>query len=214
MKKSTVLQRYGLRPLALMEKWGWLGADVYFAHGIWFDDRELRTLQETRTGVAHCPSSNMRLGSGIARIKEMRELGIRVGLGVDGSASNDSSDMLGEARNALLLQRVRYGSDALSARDVLSLATHGGADLLGIRRIPGPHRAREGRRPGPVRPVGLPVCRSPVGPGGGCRVLRLRSPGRVHDRERPHHRACRQAGRRRRAGRSGSGEPDRAAAAE
>jgi cytosine/adenosine deaminase-related metal-dependent hydrolase len=131
-EEEYCLQMYGARPLGAMERWGWLGPDVYFAHGIWFDDRELAVLQETRTGVAHCPSSNMRLGSGIARIKEMRELGIRVGLAVDGSASNDSSDMLGEVRNAMLLQRVRYGSDALSARAALALGTRGGADLLGF----------------------------------------------------------------------------------
>ena len=134
-EEEFCLEKYGERPLALMEKWGWLGPDVYFAHGIWFDDGELELLAETDTGVAHCPSSNMRLGSGIARIREMRELGIRIGLGVDGSASNDSSDMLGEARNAMLLQRVKYGSDALGARKVLELATRGGASLLGMDYI-------------------------------------------------------------------------------
>jgi len=134
-EEQYCIEQYGMRPLALMEKLDWLGGDVYFAHGIWFDDDELRILAETDTGISHCPTSNMRLGSGIARIKEMLELGIRVSLGVDGSASNDTSDMLGEARNALLLQRVRYGADAISARQVLKLATIGGANMLGYNKI-------------------------------------------------------------------------------
>jgi cytosine/adenosine deaminase-related metal-dependent hydrolase len=129
------LEHYGKRPLALMEAWDWLGDDVFYAHGIWFDDDELKILRETGTGVAHCPTSNMRLGSGIARIREMLDAGIRVGLGVDGSASNDSSDMLGEVRNALLLQRVRYGASALTARDALRVGSEGGAELLGFNRV-------------------------------------------------------------------------------
>ncbi|RKZ28582.1 8-oxoguanine deaminase [bacterium] len=129
------LEKYGKRPLMLMADWSWLGEDVYFAHGIWFSDEELELLQDSRTGICHCPTSNMRLGSGIARVRKMLDMGIRVGLGVDGSASNDTSDMLGEARQALLLQRVQYGSDALSARDVLRMATIGGAELLGFPKI-------------------------------------------------------------------------------
>ncbi len=128
-------QRYGKRPLALMEELGWLGEDVFFAHGIFFNDDELEVLRDTNTGVAHCPTSNMRLGSGIARVKEMLEMGIRVGLAVDGSASNDSSDMLGEVRNAMLLQRVRYGADAMTARQALRIATRGGASLLKFEKI-------------------------------------------------------------------------------
>ncbi|MFP4459877.1 MAG: 8-oxoguanine deaminase [Candidatus Zixiibacteriota bacterium] len=123
------------RPLALMHDWGWTGEDVFFAHGIFFNDMELDILAKTGTGIAHCPSSNMRLGSGIARIMEMKERSIRVGIAVDGSASNDTSDMIGEVRQALLLQRVKYGSSALSARDVLQMATAGGADLLGFKKI-------------------------------------------------------------------------------
>ena len=125
----------GRRPLSLMEEWGFLGADVSFAHGIHFDDGELDVLAKTGTAIAHCPSSNMRLGSGIARVKEMLERGINVALAVDGSASNDSSDFLGEMRTALYLQRVRYGADALTARDVFRMATENGARLLNFNRI-------------------------------------------------------------------------------
>ncbi len=126
---------YGRRPLRLMEDCGFVGSDVWYAHGIYFDDAELRLLARTKTGVAHCPSSNMRLGSGIARVREMLDLGVPVGLGVDGSASNDSSDMLGEARQALLLQRVRYGSAGLTAREALGIATEGGARMLGFEKL-------------------------------------------------------------------------------
>ncbi len=129
------LEKYGKRPLKLMADWDWLGEDVFFAHGIFFNDSELEFLRETGTGICHCPTSNMRLGSGIARIKEMRDLGIRLGLGVDGSASNDSSDMLGEARNAMLLQRVKYGPGAMSAGEIFRIATTGGANLLGFSKI-------------------------------------------------------------------------------
>lgn len=122
---------YGRRPLRLMEDCDFVGPDVWYAHGIFFDDAELDLLARTKTGVAHCPSSNMRLGSGIARVREMVDRGVPVGLGVDGSASNDSSDMLGEARQALLLQRVRYGSAGLKAREAWRIATEGGARMLG-----------------------------------------------------------------------------------
>jgi cytosine/adenosine deaminase-related metal-dependent hydrolase len=127
--------RYGRRPLRLMEDCGFVGKDVWYAHGIYFNDEELKLLARTGTGVAHCPASNMRLGSGIARVREMLDLGVPVGLGVDGSASNDSSDMLGEARQAMLLQRVRYGSGGLAAREALSVATEGGARILGYDRL-------------------------------------------------------------------------------
>jgi cytosine/adenosine deaminase-related metal-dependent hydrolase len=129
------VQMYGRRPLKLMEDCGFTGADVWYAHGIHFNDEELALLARTGTGVAHCPSSNMRLGSGIARIREMLDLGIPIGLGVDGSASNDSSDMLGEARQALLLQRVRSGAQGMKASEALSIATEGGAKLLGYEKL-------------------------------------------------------------------------------
>jgi 8-oxoguanine deaminase len=125
-------KHYGKRPLALMQECDFLGKDVFYAHGIHFNDQELEILAETQTGVAHCPSSNMRLGSGIARIKEMLKLKIPVGLAVDGSASNDSSDFVAEMRQALLLQRIRYGPDALTAREVLTMASRQGAELLGF----------------------------------------------------------------------------------
>ncbi|MGN1163903.1 MAG: amidohydrolase family protein, partial [Candidatus Ornithospirochaeta sp.] len=130
-EENQCLEMYGMRPMELMEKCGLIGDDVFYAHGIHFSDAELEILRETKTTVAHCPSSNMRLGSGICRVHEMLEKGINVSLGVDGSASNDSSDMLGEMRAALMLQRVKYGSDSLSARDVFQIATVNGAKALG-----------------------------------------------------------------------------------
>ena len=129
------LQMYGRRPLKLMEDTGFIGEDVFYAHGIHFNDDELERLRETGTHIAHCPSSNMRLGSGICRVTEMLPAGINVGLAVDGSASNDTSDMLGEMRQALLLQRVRYGSDAVTAMDVYRMATINGAKLLGFEKV-------------------------------------------------------------------------------
>ncbi|MGA2548028.1 MAG: 8-oxoguanine deaminase [Rectinemataceae bacterium] len=134
-EEEFCVSMYGRRPLKLMEDCGFVGKDVWYAHGIFFDDDELKVLARTGTGVAHCPSSNMRLGSGIARVREMLDLGVPVGLGVDGSASNDSSDMLGEARQAMLLQRIRYGSGGMSAREALSVATEGGAKILGYEKL-------------------------------------------------------------------------------
>ncbi len=128
------LETYGKRPLAVMEDWGFIGPDVFYAHGIHFTDDELVRLAETATGVSHCPSSNMRLGSGIARVKEMHDRGIPVSLGVDGSASNDASDYLGEMRNALLLQRIRYGAAGATARMLFEIATINGARTLGFPR--------------------------------------------------------------------------------
>ena len=129
------LQIYGCRPLKLMEECGFIGPDVSYVHGIHFNELELKQLADTGTHIAHCPTSNMRLGSGICRVKEMLSLGINVGLAVDGSASNDSSDMLGEVRNALLLQRVHYGAAAMSALDVVKMGTENGARLLGFEKV-------------------------------------------------------------------------------
>jgi len=129
------LKNYGKRPLELLNECEFLGEDVSYAHGIFFTDEELSLLQRSGTHIAHCPTSNMRLGSGICRVKEMRELGINVGLAVDGAASNDSSDMLGEVRNCLLLQRVRYGASALTAAEALGMATKNGAKLLNFTKV-------------------------------------------------------------------------------
>ena len=125
------LERYGARPLALMERHGWVGEDVWFAHGIHFEDAELDLLASTGTGIAHCPTSNMRLSSGVARVPEMLERGVRVGLAVDGSASNDTSDMLGELRNCLLVHLLTGGPEAITAEGIVRLATRGGAAILG-----------------------------------------------------------------------------------
>jgi cytosine/adenosine deaminase-related metal-dependent hydrolase len=129
------IEMYGKRPLELMQECGFIGNDVFYAHGIHFNDDELKILKETNSHIAHCPSSNMRLGSGICRVKEMLELGINVGIGVDGSASNDSSDMLGEVRNALLLQRVENGAAALTASQAFQMATENGAKMLNFGKI-------------------------------------------------------------------------------
>jgi 8-oxoguanine deaminase len=127
--------KYGVRPVELMERCEFIGPDVFYAHGIFFNDEELRGLRSRGAQVAHCPSSNMRLGSGVCRVRDMLDLGIPVSLAVDGSASNDSSDFLGEMRHALLLQRVVRGSGALGAREVLRMATETGAAVLGFEGI-------------------------------------------------------------------------------
>jgi cytosine/adenosine deaminase-related metal-dependent hydrolase len=125
------LEEYGKRPVELAESLGWTGPDVWYAHAIFMSREEFVRLGAERTGVAHCPTSNMRLGSGIAPVLAQRDAGMRVGLGVDGSASNDGSHMLDEARHAMLLQRVAHGATAMSAREALRLATRGGASVLG-----------------------------------------------------------------------------------
>ena len=125
------LERTGKRPLAYAEALGWLGEDVWFAHGVHFDEAEIRLLGETRTGIAHCPVSNMRLASGIAPVPALLEAGARVGLAVDGSASNDSGNLLREAQAALLVHRLRGGASAMTAPRALRLATRGGAEVLG-----------------------------------------------------------------------------------
>jgi 8-oxoguanine deaminase len=126
------LERFGRRPLDLMEDLGWTGDDVWYAHGIHLDDAEVNLVAATATAVAHCPSSNMRLGAGICRVEDLVRAGARVGLGVDGSASNEDANIAVEAHMALLLARVRNASPtALDARAALGLATRGGADCLG-----------------------------------------------------------------------------------
>jgi 8-oxoguanine deaminase len=129
------VKKYGRRPLKLMEDCDFIGDDVSYAHGIFFNDDELNVLADAGVHIAHCPSSNMRLGSGICRVTEMLAADINVGIAVDGSASNDSSDMLGEIRNTLLLQRVKYGAAAVTSNDVFDMATIGGARLLNFDKI-------------------------------------------------------------------------------
>jgi cytosine/adenosine deaminase-related metal-dependent hydrolase len=125
------LERFGRRPLEMLEEWGWLGSDVWLAHCVHLDEEDVRRVAKTATTVAWCPTSNLRLGSGIAPARSLLDAGASVGLGVDGSASNDSGDLLGEARQAMLVSRVRDGAAALSAREALRIATRGGADCLG-----------------------------------------------------------------------------------
>jgi cytosine/adenosine deaminase-related metal-dependent hydrolase len=124
-------ERFGCSPVDYMESLGWLGGDVWFAHAVHLDDDAVMKIGATGTGVAHCPSSNGRLGAGIARARDLRDAGARVGLGVDGAASNESASMLEEVRNALLFARATGGPQALSVRDALELATLGGAAVLG-----------------------------------------------------------------------------------
>ncbi|AJE46241.1 8-oxoguanine deaminase [Celeribacter indicus] len=125
------LEKFGCRPGQYAEELGWTGPDVWHAHCVKLDGREIDLFARTRTGVAHCPCSNCRLGSGIAPVRAMRDAGVKVGLGVDGSASNDSGNLIAEARQALLLQRVAFGADRMSAREALEIATRGGAEVLG-----------------------------------------------------------------------------------
>ena len=125
------LEMFGCRPGQYAEDLGWTGDDVWHAHCVKLDADEIDLFARTGTGVAHCPCSNCRLGSGIAPVREMLDGGVKVGLGVDGSASNDAADLLAEARQALLLQRARLGVDGLKAREALRLATRGGAEVLG-----------------------------------------------------------------------------------
>ncbi|MFG6529680.1 MULTISPECIES: 8-oxoguanine deaminase [unclassified Sulfitobacter] len=124
-------EKFGCRPGEYAESLGWLGDDVWHAHCVQLDGAEIDLFARTRTGVAHCPCSNCRLGSGIAPVRAMLDAGVPLGLGVDGSASNDSGNLAAEARQAMLLQRVARGADAMSPRAALELATRGGADVLG-----------------------------------------------------------------------------------
>ncbi len=141
-EEQFCLQRFGYRPVGYMQEVDWVGADVWFAHAVWVNDEEIQVFAKHQCGVAHCPTSNMRLASGIAPVKQYRAAGVKIGLGVDGSASNDGSHLLGEVRQAMLLARVKEGITGYSlsndpdrklmtARDALCLATRGGAAVLG-----------------------------------------------------------------------------------
>jgi len=124
-------ERFGRSPLEYVEDVGWLGTDVWFAHGIHFDDAAVKQIGATGTGVAHCPTSNARLGAGIASSRDLRDAGARVGLGVDGAASNEAAGMLDDVRHALLFARATGGPQALAVRDALEMGTLGGAAVLG-----------------------------------------------------------------------------------
>ena len=130
-EERYMLTHHGVRPLEFMASLGWTGPDVWYAHGIHFNDEELRELARTGTGVAHCPISNMKLASGVARIPDMLELGVPIGLAVDGSASNDGSSLMEELRVAYLLHRLHSSAKAPSGYQVLKMATRGSARLLG-----------------------------------------------------------------------------------
>jgi 8-oxoguanine deaminase len=123
------VERYGLRPVELMESLGWIGNDVWFAHVVHLNKREMGVLKGS--GVAHCPSSNMKLSSGISPITELVKSGVKVGIAVDGSASNDGSNMWEEIRRAYLLNHLKYGTESMNAYEILKLATRGGAEVLG-----------------------------------------------------------------------------------
>lgn len=125
------LEKFGCRPGQYAQDLGWTGDDVWHAHCVKLDGAEINLFAQSGTGVAHCPCSNCRLGSGIAPVRAMRDHGVKVGLGVDGSASNDIGNLMNEARQTMLLQRVQNGANAMSAREALEIATRGGADVLG-----------------------------------------------------------------------------------
>ncbi|TNH95314.1 8-oxoguanine deaminase [Aeromonas sobria] len=130
-EEAFCLERFGLRTVDYLEKVGWLGDRTWLAHGIHFNPDEMARLGAAGTGVCHCPVSNMRLASGICPTLDLEAAGAPVGLGVDGSASNDASNLMQEARQALYLQRLRYGAERITPRKVLEWATRGSAKLLG-----------------------------------------------------------------------------------
>lgn len=134
-EENYCLEKFNQRPLEYMESLGWLGSDVWFAHGIHFTDEEIKKLAATGTGVAHCPASNMKLASGVIKLPQMLRAGVKVGLAVDGSASNDCSNMLAEIRYAYLLQRLTHSAKAPNGYEILKLATKGGANILGREDI-------------------------------------------------------------------------------
>jgi 8-oxoguanine deaminase len=145
-EEQFCMKMFGHRPVGYMQEVGWVGDDVWFAHAVWVNDEEIQVFAKHKCGVAHCPTSNMRLASGIAPVKEYRKAGVNVGLGVDGSASNDGSHLLAEVRQAMLLSRVKEGITGYSlsndpnrklmtAREALYLGTRGGAAVLGRKDI-------------------------------------------------------------------------------
>jgi cytosine/adenosine deaminase-related metal-dependent hydrolase len=141
-EEQFCMKMFGHRPVGYMQEVDWVGDDVWFAHAVWVNDEEIQVFAKHQCGVAHCPTSNMRLASGIAPIKQYRTAGVNVGLGVDGSASNDGSHLLAEVRNAMLVARLKEGITGYSlsndpnrklmtARESLYLGTRGGAAVIG-----------------------------------------------------------------------------------
>lgn len=129
-ENNFCLKMFGMRPLDYLESVGWMHEHTWLAHGIHFNDDEIKRLGQAKVGITHCPSSNMVLASGICRINELKAAGVRLGLGVDGSASNDHSNLMQEIRQALLIQRLRYEADEFTHEDALELATSGSASVL------------------------------------------------------------------------------------
>ncbi len=130
-EEDYTLSAFGMRPFDYLESLGWTGEDVFYAHGIHFNDRELDRIAKTHTGIAHCPVSNMKLSSGVMRLPDMLDRNISVGLAVDGSASNDGSNLMDEMRSAFLVHRLTWGNRAPSGYEILKLATAGSAAVLG-----------------------------------------------------------------------------------
>lgn len=125
------MEKFGCRPVEYLRRLGWLGKDIYYAHGVQLNDEEVKLIAETGTGIAHCPASNMFLNSGVCRVSDILEAGGNIGLAVDGSASNNSSNMMSEIRIAYLVHRLTYGTKAPTAEQILEIATVGGARVLG-----------------------------------------------------------------------------------
>lgn len=135
-EEKFCLEKVGYRPVDYMEELGWLNERAWFAHLVWLNEQDRAKLSKTDSGMAHCPSSNMRLGSGIAPVTTLKNK-IRIGIAVDGSASNDTNNMISEIRNALLLQRVKYGADAITPYEILEMGTVGGSNVLRISDFTG-----------------------------------------------------------------------------
>ncbi len=134
-EEAYMLETRNMRPYDYMESVGWTGSDVWYAHGIYLNDTELERMAQNGTGVAHCPASNMKLSSGVCRVPDMLRLGVPLGLAVDGSASNDCSNLLSEIRTAYLLHRLAYGKEAPTGYDLLKVATRGSAKILGREKL-------------------------------------------------------------------------------
>jgi len=130
-EETYCLERYKMRPVDFIESLGWMDSNTWLAHMVHVNDAEIKRLSKAKVGIAHCPTSNLRLGSGVPPVRKYLDAGVLVGLAVDGSASNDTSDMLGEARQAMLVHRVKSGVASMTAREALRMATRGGASALG-----------------------------------------------------------------------------------